>query len=140
MKNQDDKLGKLYSDESVLNDKLRSVIKEEHNLTVKMDALVFALEAVSDVHIELTCNLDIVLKTLMGNIRTSLISFQDWHKKVKNAMFRKYLLMSANLLHTEKPPIFMARCWPLTWPKHLTPLIIPILERFSGSLDSETTL
>jgi hypothetical protein len=31
---------------------LRSVIKEEHNLTVKMGALVFALEAVSDVHIE----------------------------------------------------------------------------------------
>jgi hypothetical protein len=51
MKNQDDKLGKLYSEESVLNDKLRAVIKEEHNLTIKMDALVFALEVVSDVHI-----------------------------------------------------------------------------------------
>jgi uncharacterized lipoprotein YehR (DUF1307 family) len=63
MKNQDDKLGKLYSDESVLYDKLRVVIKEEHNLTVKMDALVFALEAVSDVNIELTCNPDIDLET-----------------------------------------------------------------------------
>jgi hypothetical protein len=51
MKNQDDKLGKLYSEESVLNDKLRAVIKEESNLTIKMDASVFALEAVSDVHI-----------------------------------------------------------------------------------------
>jgi hypothetical protein len=52
IKSQDDKLGKLYSDESVLNDKLRTVMRDEYNLTVKMSALVFALEAVSDVHIE----------------------------------------------------------------------------------------
>jgi hypothetical protein len=52
MKNQNDKLGKLYSDERVLNDKLRAVIKDEHNLTVKISSLVFALEAVLDVHIE----------------------------------------------------------------------------------------
>jgi hypothetical protein len=52
IKNQDDKLGKLYSDESVLNDNLRTVMRDEYNLTVKMSALVFALEAVSDVHIE----------------------------------------------------------------------------------------
>jgi hypothetical protein len=52
IKNQDDKLGKLYSDESVLNDKLRTVMRDEYNLTVKMSTLVFALEAVSDVHME----------------------------------------------------------------------------------------
>jgi hypothetical protein len=63
MKNQDDKLGKLYSDESVLFDKFRVVIKEEHNLTVKIGDLVFALEAVSDMHIEYS-NLNLLLESV----------------------------------------------------------------------------
>jgi hypothetical protein len=35
--------------------------------------------------ISLTCNPDVFLETLMGNIRNTLNSFQAWQKKVKNA-------------------------------------------------------
>jgi exonuclease III len=56
------------------------------NLETQLNELLYSLPDPERFNeIELTCNPDIFLETLMGNIRNSLISFQAWHKKVKNA-------------------------------------------------------
>jgi hypothetical protein len=45
----------------------------------------------------LTCDPDIFLEVLMGNIRNSLISFQAWHQKVKMAKTQSLTLQLGNL-------------------------------------------